>query len=318
MSEVRFDGRVIIVTGAGRGIGRELAFLLAGRGARVLVEDIGRPVDADRYPEDHDPDPAATVAAEITAAGGNAIASRVPVGSESDARLLVEQTIDEFGRVDALINNAGVLVSGGIDALSPDDFEACLGVHLRGPFYLSQSVWPHFLRQGGGRILNVCSVAGVLFGQAGKSPYEMGKAGLCALARSLAEEGREHGISANVLLPSARTRMQAAARPVIGANTPDNRPSLVAPAGWLVHPDCPATGQIFHCGYGRMSTVFTAVGEGVQFAPDEFTLEAVRDNWAQIVRPAPFATPANAGEFMEFRERLYRKVVGSGIGSVTA
>src|SRR5258708_6168124 len=126
MTEVRFDGQVAIVTGAGRGIGRELALLLADRGARVLVEDIGHSYDAERYPDADEVNPAATVVKEIVENGGEARASTLPVGSKVNAHVLVEQALDEFGRVDSLVNNAGMVVTGGIEAMTPEDLESSL------------------------------------------------------------------------------------------------------------------------------------------------------------------------------------------------
>jgi len=304
-TEVRFDGQVALVTGAGRGLGREFALLLARRGARVVVNDVGLTAGLPPDPENADPAVAEAVVQEIRSEGGEAVPSTTRVGSEQNARLMISETLDSFGRLDILINNAGTVYFHPFDATTSADLDDGLDVHVRGPFFLSQSAWPHMRGNGGGRILNVGSAAGVLFGQVGKVPYEIGKAGLAALTRVLAVEGAPVGIRANMLLPSARTQMKAAIRPDVGTDAHED-PGLVAPgACWLVHPDCPATGQIFHAGGGRMSVAFMAIAEGVQLRPQDVSLEAIRRDWQEIEAMSPFEVPATAEEFMAFRSRMY-------------
>ncbi len=311
MDNVSYAGRVAIVTGAGRGLGREFALLLASRGASVVVNDIGSSADSDRYAGgaiDSDVvDPAAAVVDEILSAGGSALANRADVTDAASVAVLVEETIDEWGRVDIVINNAGIVLTAPFLDLTPEAFKKCFDVHVVGAFNVSRAAWKHMLTQGYGRILNVCSTNGVVFGIPGSAAYDAAKSGLAGLTRNMAVEADGSGINVNGLLPGGLTRAMASTSVV--KPSIDLRPSLVAPgACWLVHEDCADSGSFFTCSSGRMGTVFAGLAEGHQAKPEEFTLERVREHWNSISSDRPFTVPRVIADYQDFRTRSFSNV----------
>jgi len=202
------EGRVAIVTGAGRGLGREEALALAAEGARVVVNDIGVSV----HGEGNDQSPAAGVVAEIKAAGGDAAVNYEDVASWDGARRSIEQAYDTFGKLDILVNNAGVLRDRMNFNMSEDEFDLVMRVHCKGHFAMTRHAcarWREAAKQGGGvygRIINTASEAG-LMGSAGNSNYAMAKAAIAALTISIAREMGKYGVTANFIAPRARTRM---------------------------------------------------------------------------------------------------------------
>lgn len=264
MSELRFDGRVVAVTGAGRGLGREFALLLASRGASVVVNDIGSAADEARYLDGEKGHTAATdVVNEITAAGGAAIENFADVSDPDGARSIVEDAVENFGGIDIVINNAGVVITNSFTELSVADLDKCFGVHVRGSFLVSQAAWPHMKAASYGRILNVCSVDGVLFGNRRHAAYDAAKGGLAGLTRGMSAEGIESGIQVNGLLPGAMTRGHASVDHSLSPSASiEMRPELVAPAAtYLVHEECDVTGRFYAASSGRMGLVFTAAAE---------------------------------------------------------
>lgn len=312
MSEMRFDGRVAVVTGAGRGLGREFALLLARRGAAVVVNDIGQSSDASRYEAEAGPRSVADeVAGEIRAFGGSAVANTADVSSPDTAHTIVDDAIGNFGRVDIVINNAGVVITALFADLTPADIDKSFGVHVRGSFLVSQAAWPHMAKAGYGRILNVVSVDGVLIGNYQHAAYDAAKGGLAGLTRAMAMDGRDLGISINGLLPGGLTRGHVSVDPSLSPHKViDMRPALVAPAAaFLVHEECPVSGRFYAASSGRMGRVFTGAVEGFQDKPDDFSLESIRDHWDVIDAPQNFVVPNRTQDFNEMRTRVFRRVV---------
>ena len=204
MSELRFDGRVAIVTGAGRGIGRGHALLLAAKGARVVVADIGGDVEGGGSSLG----PADDVVAEIRAAGGEAVACCASVSDEAGAATIVDTALNEFGRLDAVVNNAGISDPGLFETLSVEQFRRMLDVHFFGTLFVIRAAWPHFVQEGYGRIVNTVSES-MLGGIADLTSYAAAKGAVFALTRCLATEGGRYGIKTNAIAPRAFTRMSA-------------------------------------------------------------------------------------------------------------
>ena len=309
--ELRFDGRVVVITGAGRGLGREFARLLAARGAAVVVNDIGVAADAHRYgAEARDPMVAQKVVDEIVASGGRAVANTADVADPVTAATVVADALEHFGRVDIVINNAGIIVGGQLAAADAAAMQAAWGVHVGGAYYVLLAAWPHFLEQGYGRVVNVGSTAGLLLGIADHTPYDVAKGALAGMTKALAIEGQPAGILVNGLLPSATTRSAGSvSRPYERGAGFD--PRHVAPvAGWLAHEECTVFGRIFAAGSGRVGEVFTSAAAGYQCPePAEFSLEHVRDNWSTIRSADGAMTPANVAEYNAFRMSIYEAAV---------
>jgi NAD(P)-dependent dehydrogenase (short-subunit alcohol dehydrogenase family) len=202
MDDLSFDGDVALVTGAGRDIGRCHALELARRGARVVVNDVGGAVDGAGGAED----PAQAVVEEIMAFGGVALANHDSVGTPAGGAAMVAAAHDEFGRLDIVVNNAGILRDKSFGKLTPELVDPVIDVHLRGAFHVLIPAWGQMKEQGYGRIVNTSSGSG-LFGNFGQANYGAAKAGLVGLTRVLAVEGRPLGICANVVAPAASTRM---------------------------------------------------------------------------------------------------------------
>jgi len=267
-AELRFDGRVAVVTGAGSGLGREYALLLAARGASVLVNNRAAQTAASG-----DPSPAELVAARIREAGGDAIADNHCVESADAGQAIVDHALGAFGRLDILINNAGGVRDKSFANMSAEAFENVLDVHLLGAFYTASPAWAAMREQRYGRILNVTSAAGLL-GNFGQANYGAAKMGLVGLTKTLAVEGKKYNIHANALAPMGRTKMNE------GLLDEDVQldPGQVAPvACYLVHENCPATGEIYSAAGGRFARYFIGLTQG--YYQHDLDIESVRDHF---------------------------------------
>jgi NAD(P)-dependent dehydrogenase (short-subunit alcohol dehydrogenase family) len=287
VNEHSFEGRVAVVTGAGRGIGRAHARLLAERGASVVVNDLGGSVGgvgADR-------EPASAVTAEIVAAGGTAIADSSDVATVDGAQALVDAAVARFGRLDALVNNAGIVRWAGFPEADADNLERHLAVHVAGSFLTARAAWPHLVEQHYGRI--VMTTSSGLFGLPNNVSYATAKAAVIGLTRSLTTAGAEHGIKVNLLAPAAMTRMAGRAGEAEDGGGP-MAPELVAPmAAFLAHEDCPVSGEIYAAGAGRFARIFIAQAEGYVHAGPAPTIEDVAANWAAINDESVYSVPAD-------------------------
>lgn len=287
MTDIGFDGQVAIVTGAGHGLGRQHALQLAERGARIVVNDLGGTVDG----TGSDTGPAEQVAAEINDAGGEAVADTSSVASQAGGETIVETAMDAFGRVDIVVNNAGILRDKAFHNLTPDLLDAVIQVHLYGAFWVTLPAWKIMREQGYGRIVNTTSASG-LFGNFGQTNYGAAKMGLVGFTRALAQEGRRKNILANVIAPAAKTRMT---EELLGPVADKLDPSSVAPVVvFLASDQCDVTGQILSVAGGRVSRVIVAEPPG--YHSDHLTPESIRDNWSTIASMDELLVPDEANE----------------------
>jgi len=266
MPELRFDNRVAVITGAGRGLGRAYALLLASRGARIIVNDPGGSLRG----EGSDAAPAAQVVREIKAAGGEAAACTESVATPQGGKAIIQAALDHYGRIDILIHNAGIVRRASLQEITYEDFEVVLDVHLRGAFHVLRPAFPLMCRAGYGRIVLTSSING-LYGNANVVNYSVAKAGLIGLSHVAALEGAKHGIKSNCILPGAVTRM---AEGLDTSAYPAMTPDMVAPVvGWLAHESCSITGEMLASMAGRVARAFAAETPGV-YRP-HWTIEQV-------------------------------------------
>ena len=256
MPEDRFDGRVAVITGAGRGLGRAYALLLASKGARVVVNDPGGSLKGDGV----DAGPAQQVVNEIKAAGGEAVACTESVATATGGKAIIQSALDHYGRIDILIHNAGNVRPGSLKEMTYEDFDAVVDVHLRGAFHVVRPAFPLMCAARYGRIVLTSSIGG-LYGNHNVANYGVSKAGLIGLSNVAAIEGAAEGVKCNLIVPAAVTRM---AEGIDVSAYPPMGPELVAPVvGWLAHESCSITGEMLISISGRVARAFIAESAGV-------------------------------------------------------
>jgi NAD(P)-dependent dehydrogenase (short-subunit alcohol dehydrogenase family) len=282
-----FDGKVAIITGAGGGLGRQHALMLARRGALLVINDLGGSIDG----TGSDKGAAEKVVDEIRAAGGEAVADTNSVATPEGGAAIVQSAIDAFGRVDIVINNAGILRDKSFHNMTPDLMNPVFDVHLKGAFHVTQPAWIHMREQGYGRIISTSSAAGV-FGNFGQTNYGAAKMALVGFTRVMAVEGAKFNIKANAIAPLALTRMT---EDIMGALGEKLDPALVSPlVTYLAHEDCEPTGRLFSVGGGRVAEVVIAETQG--FTSASLSAEDVRDQWGTITDREGYEVPANLAE----------------------
>ncbi|OBA91246.1 short-chain dehydrogenase [Mycolicibacterium fortuitum] len=273
MSTLRFDERVAVITGAGRGLGREYALLLASRGAKVVVNDPGGSLTGDGS----DAAPAQQVVDEITMAGGEAIAVTDSVATAEGGQAIIDKAVERFGRIDILIHNAGTVRRGSLKELTYNDFEAVLDVHLRGAFHVVRPAFPLMCEAGYGRVVLTSSIGG-LYGNHEVANYAAAKAGILGLCNVVGLEGAADGVLCNAIIPGAVTRM---AEGLDTSAYPPMGPDLVAPAvGWLAHETCSVTGEYFVAIAGRLARAAVVESPGV-YQPS-WSMEQVGEQMTRI------------------------------------
>ena len=317
MSGISLEGDVVVITGAGGGLGRAHALEVARRGASVVVNDVGGPGEGE-------PSPADSVVAEVRAAGGEAVASTDSVATPDGGHAIIRTAIEHFGTVDAVVHNAGVWRHVPFAEMTPENLDPVLDVHLRGAFFVIQPAWSAMVAQGHGRIVLTSSGAGA-FGREEGANYAAAKAGLLGLCRALAVEGEQHGIRANCILPiapyvrrpraadtSGSTRMSdAAVERFRQAALPSSAtPEMVSPmVAYLVSRACEPNGRAYSAGGGHFARVFTGLGSG--WSPsdgDAVEAEDIAAHMEQIDDPGRFTTPTSAwDELAQLGAKLRRR-----------
>ena len=278
MSE--FEGKVVIVTGAGGGLGRAHALAFAARGAKVVVNDLGGRIDGTGGG-----DAADNVVAEIRAKGGQAIANKASVSSRDGAKSIVADAVKAFGTLDILINNAGNLRDKSFKNMTEDDYDAVLDVHLRGSGYVTHAAWPILIAKNWGRIVFTSSTSGI-FGNFGQANYGAAKTGMIGLMNVLAIEGVSKNVRVNCLAPGAATRMTASVPGSTfdaSAPPPQFDPALVSPAVLYMCSEDAPTGYIIHAASGRFSRTQIFANEGVALDPANATYEALMARINEVV-----------------------------------
>jgi NAD(P)-dependent dehydrogenase (short-subunit alcohol dehydrogenase family) len=305
---LRFDEQVAVITGAGGGLGKQYALLLASRGARIVVNDTGGSVTGDGS----NTKAADAAAAEIRALGGEAVADSHSVTSPEGGEAIIDTALRAWGRVDILINNAGIVGDAPFEEMTADRFEPLLDVHLRGAFHVTRPAWKLMRDKGYGRILNTCSAAGIL-GSPGMTNYGSAKTGLIGLTRVLAAEAASENIKINAIAPIAYTRMlthslegagqqddpaaQAVLDDLVSQYLQKLDPVLVAPvAAFLTHRDCPVSGEIYTVGAGHVSRFF--IGRTKGFYSPALSIEDVRDHLDTIRDEAGYTVPGGTADEM--------------------
>jgi NAD(P)-dependent dehydrogenase (short-subunit alcohol dehydrogenase family) len=296
------DGKIAIVTGGGRGLGRAHCLALARQGARIVVNDVG----ASLHGEDTVDSPADEVVAEITAAGGHAVANDVSVADWNAVEKLVDGTVEQFGRLDIVVNNAGIIRDRMLFAMSEDEFDAVIAVHLKGTFALTRQAcvyWRAAAKRGepvAGRVINTTSGTG-LFGTVGQANYGAAKAGIVSLTTIAALEMRRYGVTVNAISPLARTRMtegiagvEAGPDEAFDARDPANASGLVAylasdAAGWL-------TGQVFRIDGNHVQRLrgWTIAAEYVGSSGQAVTAEELVEALPGLYGVVPTGRPATS------------------------
>jgi NAD(P)-dependent dehydrogenase (short-subunit alcohol dehydrogenase family) len=290
MNQIAFDGRVAVVTGAGGGLGRAHALLLAARGAAVVVNDLGGSLSG----VGGDQSAAQKVVAEITAAGGRALANGDDIATPEGAQRLIDAAVQAYGRVDILINNAGILRDKTLIKMDPADFETVVRVHLLGSAWCSRAVWPVMQQQQYGRIVMTTSAAG-LYGNFGQSNYGAAKLGIVGLMNTLKHEGAKFGIRVNTVAPVAITRMTEGL-PFSRMLTEALPERVAAGVVYLASEGCELTGQILSAGAGYFSTVRIVEGVGVHAPAGDVTPEFVAAHWAEIADESKARAYDSAGD----------------------
>ena len=280
MAEMNFANRVVVVTGAGRGLGREYALAFASRGAAVVVNDLGTTLAGDGEATSQ---PADEVVNEIHKAGGRAVANYSSVATPEGAKGLIDAAVQAFGQVDTVVNNAGILNMKPFDQVTLEGLQRHLAVHVLGTFLVCKAAWPHMVARKYGRIVN--TVSGGIFGLPGLAEYGPAKGGVFVLTRSLALEALEHGIRVNAIAPQASTRMLQAS-----ALSPELRerldkimkPALVAPGPlYLGHESCAINGETLAVSGGKVCRIALTYNDG--FSDPGLTPEMIRDRLDEVL-----------------------------------
>ncbi|MEZ4254672.1 MAG: SDR family oxidoreductase [Polyangiales bacterium] len=292
MAQIRFDGKVAVVTGAGGGLGRSHALLFALRGAKVVVNDLGGALDGSGT----NARAADKVVDEIRAAGGEAVANHDGVDTLEGAERILKTAVDTFGRVDIVVNNAGILRDVSFKKMTQEDWDAVLRVHVTGTMNVCKAAWDRLRDQNFGRIVNTTSAAG-LYGNFGQANYSTAKLGIVALTKTLAQEGAKNNIRVNAIAPAAKSRMTETILPpeVLAKLDPAYVSSVVA---YLCSDECTDSGDIFAVGGGYVARVAVVEGPGVRLPAEEAgSPEAIKEHWARIrdlTNARPFANAMEA------------------------
>mgnify|MGYP000178514888 CR=1 FL=1 len=300
MADIRFDGKVAIVTGAGGGLGRQHALELARRGAKVVVNDLGGSMDG----SGGNSAAAEAVVAEIKALGGEAIANGSSVADDAGVALMVQQTMDTWGRIDILVANAGILRDKSFSKMEIADFELVMNVHLMGTVKPTKAVWEIMKAQNYGRIIVTTSSSG-LYGNFGQSNYGAAKMALIGFMNTIKLEGQKNNIHINAISPVAATRMTENLMPpeVLAKLNPE----YVTPGVVFLASEEAPTGAILTAGGGSFALSRIYETEGVYLGEGGLSVEEVRDNWARITDPTGQAAYFNGGEQ---GGKFFRKMAG--------
>jgi NAD(P)-dependent dehydrogenase (short-subunit alcohol dehydrogenase family) len=306
--DLRFDEQVAVITGAGGGLGKQYAMLLASRGARIVVNDTGGSVTGDGS----NSEAADAAAEEIRERGGEAVADSHSVTSPEGGKAIIDTALRTWGRVDIVINNAGIVGDAPFEDMTAERLEPLVDVHLKGAFYVTRPAWKVMREQRYGRVLNTSSAAGIL-GAERMSNYGAAKTGLIGFTRVLAAEGADHNIRVNAIAPIAYTRMlahsvdgagqqddaaaQAVLGDLVGQYLQKLDPALVAPvAAFLTHKDCPVSGEIYTVGAGHVARFF--IGRTRGFHSSALSIEDVRDHLDEIRDEAGYTVPGGPADEM--------------------